>query len=132
MGRPALTIQDYQVIAGANDLQCNVFTPPSTIYTPVEWECLVCGRKMRKSYHDVKYGANACMCRNSLTLKAADYHKLAHQLNIQWIGSHLPQNNKDETLWRSVDGRLFNATYHELAYAVPKRLRKYLDVPEVS
>lgn len=128
MTYPSKTLDDYQRLGELTGLML-VSLPPKSVLLPAEWQCTLCGRTHLRSYSKLKYAERGCRCQGEVGKSADDYRSLAQRLGLKWIGRQIPQTVQHTTPWAAFNGDLFEASYHELGYAlthIPSRLYDYL------
>jgi hypothetical protein len=126
MGRPNLTINDYEEQAALKGLKL-IGKAPESVYDKATWECLNCGKRMRKTYRAVYFRDHGCRCSNGVGKKEVDYNQLASKLGIVWVkGTIFPSSTKIQTEWKTKHGRVFSASYYQMAHAIPKFIREII------
>ncbi len=128
MTYPSKTLDDYQRLGELTGLLL-VSLPPKSVLLPAEWQCTLCGRTHFRPYSKLKYAERGCRCQGEIGKTPADYHTLAGRLRLKWVGRQLPQTVQHTTTWSASTLELFDASYHELGYAltnIPSRLYAYL------
>jgi hypothetical protein len=104
MARNSLNDSDYQNEATKKDLEL-VGHAPVSVFDKATWKCIRCGKIMSKSYRAVKYGKYGCRCQSMYKqLPAEDYHTLAKELGIEWVGEEAPEHHRAYTSWKGKTG----------------------------
>lgn len=122
-------LRDYKELASARGLSFVGKHAPYTVTESAFWECLRCGRTIRRSFADLQRSDHGCICQIGGVNDADKYHELASRLGLKWIGKKIPINTKEKTSWKSNATKTeFEASYADLAYHDPVRkdLRKYV------
>lgn len=123
LGRKSKSLADYRALAEENDLTFESEQAPAEISISTLWECKRCGRRLKKSYANVRYGQHACICRSDKQLHEDDYREIADRLGLRWAGDHLPKNVREPTTWfSSIQNGYFDAPYQALAYKKPSKM----------
>jgi len=66
-------------------------------------------------------GSRGCpYCSHRWRRTGADYHRLAKQHEVEWVGGDVPQNTREKTPWRLPDGQTRHESYRTLAARVTK------------
>lgn len=129
------TIEKYETLAAEYGL---VFlgSQPKNSKAKTLWQCPD-GHKWEASYHDVQQGKECPHCTGRYgfpTKTIEDYHALAAEYGIEWIGETLPANTSTRTLWRCSEGHEWEARYasirdghgcHHCVGSIPKSINDY-------
>jgi hypothetical protein len=101
---------------------------PARVTDKTHWKCLVCGKLHFKTYRALCLRPNGCRCQSPTTLDKSKYIAAAAAQNIAWtpIDGLMPPNSKTRTAWTGPSGEVVMATYHEIAYKMPVRIKKAL------
>lgn len=125
MPRKSFALDNYTRLSETHKMKL-IGNAPRYVTEPTTWQCEVCGRYHQKSYNAIRHHS-PCVCRTSITLKKSDYLLLSSKLGITWMGEY-PATNKIKINWSTKSGKVFKASYHELAYSkIPKRLMEYIN-----
>lgn len=110
--RDSLELKDYAHLANINGLTFLGSKSPESVWETVSWQCDHCGRKLKKSYHTLKYQNNPCRC-HAQKYQKEDYRILARAIGGEWVGNYLPHSTKRLTLW-FIDGIYRTLSYDEV------------------
>lgn len=88
-------------------------TVPKTGKHKTLWECIQQGHIWETSYASIAYNSNTCpYCSGNALKTEDDYHELARQSDLIWMGDKLPKNNKEKTLWECLHEHVFERSFH--------------------
>ena len=127
MGRSPLTYLDYRKAAEEKNLEFIAPTVPSGVFVRTKWRCKLTGIVMTKSYLAVKNAEYGSRYQRTYPEMLERYHALADALGIEFLyeegKDYFPATNKSPCKWRGQNGRVVEATYHQLAYGqIPQHL----------
>lgn len=125
--------RDYRNIAKKSKVQWLGKKLPIATHVSTQWECLLCGRVLNKSYQRMKNYKNACRCRSNSIKTPTDYRSLAFKLSerfstkIEFPEQEYPQNTYQKVIW-IINSVKISETYHNLAYhdGLPKIIKNLL------
>lgn len=126
--RKRKTAEDYRSLAAEHGFEwIGKILPRNTLY-PTEWKCLRNGHIWVTRYSRIQEGRQCPYCTEQWRKTEEDYHSLADQHGIYWIGKTLPANVRTSTVWQMPDGLVFAATYHQIQF----RRRRAADRPSIA
>lgn len=104
---------------------------PARVTDKTHWKCLVCGKAHFKTFRALCLRPNGCRCQSPTTLDRSKYLAAAAAELIEWtpVDGLMPPNSKTKTAWTGPSGKLVFATYHEIAYKMPVRVKRDLGLP---
>lgn len=121
------TKEDYLALAKERGIEWVGEEVPETISTRTQWICEN-GHIFENRYNDIRNGRKCPKCSGRHHKTAEDYHAMAKEQGITWIGDELPESTSDKTKWRDKDGE-FEYSYKKLRErdnkikAYPRRVR---------
>jgi hypothetical protein len=101
---------------------------PASTLVPTRWRCAA-GHEWMARYSSVYSGSGCKACAGLVNKTADDYHKLAAERGIQWVGKKLPQSVAEQTLWLFPDGVTLRYSYSNIRQ---HKRRKAAGVPRQS
>lgn len=108
------TEEDYHKLAKARGLTWVGLGLPKDTLTPTKWQCLAKGHVFESRWADIYYGAGCGKCSGKATKTEADYHRLARNFGLKWLGP-MPATTKHETWWQPLNGEQpFSSTYQKI------------------
>lgn len=116
---------EHMYIAKGNEVGLKYLGPlPARVTDKTYWQCKHCPRKHFKTYRALCLRPNGCRCQSATTLGRPKYEEAAVRQNISFVPTNnvLPPNSKTKTQWLGPSGVIVDATYHEVAYKMPKRV----------
>lgn len=88
-------------------------TLPADSLVPTKWRCQA-GHIWKASYSNLRMGRGCPYCSGVARKSESDYHALADQQNIEWLGKDIPKNAASLTTWRCAEGHEFQVSYERL------------------
>lgn len=110
------TINDYHALAKTKELEWIGGTLPQNTNTKTDWKCNY-GHITNATYKSIRRNNNCTKCRKITSWNenrkktAQDYHALAAEKNIEWIGHRVPPNTNVVTLWQCKRGHKTKRTF---------------------
>jgi hypothetical protein len=105
--RIRLKASDYLALAAQRNRQWMEDVVPQDSLTPTLWRCAN-GHLFKQRYQDARVKDCPYCNRERLSEhfrhKESDYHTLAENCELQWIGDTRPKNSKEGTIWRCANG----------------------------
>ncbi len=119
--RPRATPERYHALAQDKGIRWLGPEVPSRLDHKTRWRCSE-GHEWEASFTTIKRShRNGCfICFHQTGTKpsrpASDYHKLAQQRGIEWLGPYTGSTNAN-TKWRCAEGHEYQTTYHNIRSA---------------
>ena len=86
------------------------------------WKCIICGHEGPAEYRSAisTYKFDCLYCSENRPKNENDYHKLAAEKNLIWIGGDIPEDTHKHTLWRCIynEQHIRNTTYNAITMVV--------------
>jgi hypothetical protein len=107
---------DYHALAKSKRLEWIGGTLPKNTNTKTRWKCKL-GHITNATFKSISRNNNCTKCgkvtswNESRKKTAQDYHDLAAEKNIEWIGHRVPPNTNVATLWQCERGHKTKRTY---------------------
>ena len=84
----------------------------SSVRDRTGWECEQ-GHQWQTSFDNIRRGTSCPHCQGRAPLTPADYHALAEERGLRWIGPEVP-NNRSKTGWECEQGHQWEAAYSNI------------------
>lgn len=111
------TDADYVALAAARSIKWLGKTAPSRNTTSTQWECAR-GHLWNTSYKSIEKGFGCHYCTGSYTRTADDYHALAKQRHMKWLGRSIPKSLAIRTRWECSQGHPWSNSYNMIKAGV--------------
>ena len=111
------TIKDYKELVKGTGIE-PIEPIPSSVLKKATWKCDK-GHIFEKRYSDMRYSKKCPICSSNSRYKRTnynkeDYHNLAKEKGIKWVGKELPNNSKELTKWECKEGHTFSMRYNDI------------------
>lgn len=117
--------EDYLTLAAERGMTLTGVVPPNAA-TKTSWKCNNCGRIYQRSLTQMRQIPH-CRCRGKKLISRELYIELGNLLGIRLLADTLPLRTSEITIWMGHDGRVFEASYHQLSRPhIPLRFREHL------
>jgi very-short-patch-repair endonuclease len=108
------TTQDYHILAEERGFRWLGDDLPTNTMTPTLWQCSE-GHQWLAVYNNVKHSKSGCpYCYGNVRKTEEDYHAIAKERGLLWIGDEVPPNNHTYTLWQCGEGHQWSIPYHNI------------------
>lgn len=103
----------YHALAESRGFQWVDDTLPQSVSFNTTWQCGM-GHRWQAQYTAIRQGNGCPHCANQVPKTEADYHILAKQHGLEWIGASLPVTTQVKTLWRCKAGHIWETKYNQI------------------
>lgn len=101
---------DYHDLAHSRNFKWVGRTLPLNTTTRTDWRCKQ-GHEWSAQYNNIRLGTGCPYCAKNRRLIAQDYHNLAVEKGVQWVGDRVPKNVNTVTSWQCAEGHQWGAKY---------------------
>lgn len=101
---------DYHALAKERGFRWIGKKLPPTTHHKTLWECSQ-EHQWKAAYTSIRQGRGCRACAGQSPKTEDDYHALAEEREIHWVGDKLPPNTHHRTLWECRDGHRWKARY---------------------
>jgi hypothetical protein len=100
---------DYHLLAEQREIKWIGNSLPNTITDKTMWQCQK-GHQWSAIYNNIKTGYGCPYCANRIPKAKEDYHKLADNRGIKWLGPEV-ENTNTKTWWQCSEGHKWEAVF---------------------
>lgn len=104
---------DYRLLAHKRGFTWVGPALPADTLTPTTWRCAN-GHTWLARYSSIHTGSGCRQCAGLAPKTAEDYHKLATEQGLLWVGEELPTSVAIVTRWRFPDGNIVEYSYSRI------------------
>lgn len=102
---------DYQALAMTRGFRC-LNPQVAHVMAKTWWECDH-GHRWEASYNSIQQGKGCPFCAGNARKEPADYHAVAKEHGIVWLGPEVT-NNSTKTWWKCQEGHRWEAPYSSI------------------